>query len=105
MGNFKINFQRSLRHLKPKHAAWLAKDARKGLAVFIFILPKHRRRLRNSNPMERSVQRKLKHCTVKVRVFPNEAALEHLVSAVLVKIDDKWAADTEAYIQWECQDT
>jgi putative transposase len=23
---------------------------------------------------------------------------------VLVEIDDKWAADTKAYIKWECQD-
>lgn len=38
------------------------------------------------------------------RGFPNEAALERLVSAVLVEIDDKWAADTKAYIKWECQD-
>jgi len=39
-----------------------------------------------------------------VRVFPNEASLERLVSAVLVEIDEKWAADTKAYIKWECQD-
>jgi len=26
------------------------------------------------------------------------------VSAVLVEIDDKWAAETKAYIKWECQD-
>lgn len=60
--------------------------------------------MRTSNPMERSVQQELKRRTVKVRVFPNEAALERLVSAVLVEIDDKWAADTNAYIKWECQD-
>ena len=42
--------------------------------------------------------------TVKVRVFPNEASLERLVSAVLVEIDDRWAADAKAYIKWECQD-
>lgn len=74
-----------------------------GLAVFT--LPKHHhRRMSTSNPMERSVQQELKRRTVKVRVFPNEAALERLVSAVLVEIDDKWAADTNAYIKWECQD-
>ncbi|WP_299655583.1 transposase [uncultured Jannaschia sp.] len=74
-----------------------------GLAVFS--LPEHhRRRLRTSNPMERSVQQELKRRTVKVRVFPNDASLERLVSAVLVEIDDKWAADSKAYIKWECQD-
>ena len=74
-----------------------------GLAIFS--LPEHRRRrLRTSNPMERSVQQELKHRSVKVRVFPNEASLERLVSAVLVEVDDKWAADAKAYIKWECQD-
>ncbi len=37
-------------------------------------------------------------------MFPNHAALERLVSAVLVEIDDKWAADNKGYIKWECQD-
>jgi len=37
-------------------------------------------------------------------VFPNAASLERLVSAVLVEIDDKWAADTKGYIKWRCQD-
>jgi transposase-like protein len=87
----------------PKLAAWLEENVPEALAVFT--LPEnHRRRLRTSNPMERSVQQELKRRTVKVRVFPNEAALERLVSAVLVEIDDKWAADTKAYIKWECQD-
>ncbi|WP_111735827.1 transposase [Roseovarius amoyensis] len=69
-------------------------------------LPSHpaRARLRTSNPMERSVQQELKRRTVKVRVFPSEDALLRLVSAVLVEIDDKWAAETKPYIKWECQD-
>ena len=74
-----------------------------GLAVFA--LPEHhRRRMRTSNPMERAVQQELKRRTVKVRVFPGEDALERLVSAILVEIDEKWASDTKAYIKWECQD-
>ena len=71
----------------------------------MFSLPDHhRRRMRTSNPMERAVQQELKRRTQKVRVFPNQASLDRLVSAVLVEIDDKWAADTKAYIKWECQD-
>lgn len=74
-------------------------------ALAVFALPEHhRRRLRTSNPMERAVQQELKRRTSKVRVFPNEDSLERLVSAVLVEIDDKWAADSKAYIKWECQD-
>jgi transposase-like protein len=87
----------------PKLAAWLETNVPEGLAVFS--LPEHhRRRLRTSNPMERAVQQELKRRTVKVRVFPNDASLERLVSAVLVEIDDRWGADTKAYIKWECQD-
>ena len=51
--------------------------------------------------MERAVQQELKRRTSKVRVFPNDASLERLVSAVLVEIDDKRAADTKAHIKWE----
>jgi len=91
------------RETAPKLAAWLEENVPEGLAVFS--LPEHhRRRMRTSNPMERSVQQELKRRTVKVRVFPNEEALERLVTAVLVEIDERWAVDTKAYIKWECQD-
>ena len=91
------------RDTAPALAAWLEENVPEGLAVFS--LPdRHRRRLRTSNPMERAIQQELKRRTSKVRVFPNEDSLERLVSAVLVEIDDKWAADTKAYIKWECQD-
>ena len=87
----------------PILAAWLEKNVPEGLAVFA--LPEHhRRRLRTSNPIERAVQQELKRRTVKVRVFPNEDSLERLVSAILVEIDNKWAADTKAYIKWEFPD-
>jgi transposase-like protein len=91
------------RDTAPKLADWLEENAPEGLAVFT--LPEqHRKRMRTSNPMERSVQQELKRRTVKVRVFPGEDALLRLVSAVLVEIDEKWASDTKAYIKWECQD-
>ena len=91
------------RDTAPNLAAWLEENVPEGLAVFT--LPEHhRKRLRTSNPMERPVQQERKRRTVKVRGFPSEDALLRLVSAVLVEIDDKWAADTKAYIKWECQD-
>jgi putative transposase len=87
----------------PKLAAWLEESVPEGLAVFA--LPeRHRRRMRTSNPRERAVQPELKRRTIKVRVFPGEDALERLVSAILVEINEKWASDTKAYIKWECQD-
>jgi len=89
--------------IAPKLAEWLEKIAPEGLTVFS--LPdNHRRRMRTSNPMERAVQQEIKRRTQKVRVFPNEASLIRLVSAVLVEIDDQWAAEAKAYIKWEYQD-
>jgi transposase-like protein len=91
------------RDTAPKLAAWLEENVPEGLAVFA--LPEyHRRRMRTSNPMERAGQQELKRRTVKVRVIPGEDALERLVSAILVEIDEKWASDTKAYIKWECQE-
>jgi transposase-like protein len=91
------------RDTAPKLAAWLEESVPEGLAVFA--LPEHhRRRMRTSNPMERAAQQELKRRTIKVRLFPGEAALERLVSAILVEVDEKWASDTKAYIKRECQD-
>ena len=93
----------SYRDTASKLADWLEQNVPEGLAVFT--LPEHhRKRLRTSNPIERSVQQELKRRTVKVRVFPSEDALLRLVSAVLVEIDEKWASETTAYLKWECQD-
>jgi len=93
----------SYRDSAPKLAKWLEENVPEGLTVFA--LPEHhRRRLRTSNPIERAIQQELKRRTVKVRVFPNEEALERLASAVLVEIDERWAVDNKAYIKWECQD-
>ena len=97
------NLVASYRDTASKLAGWLEKNVLEALAVFT--LPEHhRKKLRTSNPIERSVQQELKRRTVKVRVFPSEDALLRLVSAVLVEIDEKWASDTKAYIKWECQD-
>ena len=84
-------------------ARWLETDVPEGLAVFK--LPeKHQKRMRTSNPIERSIQQELKRRTIKVRVFPNEASLLRLVTAVLVEIDENWAASTQPYINWSNPD-
>ncbi len=102
--------QAELKHLlaryadsAPKLARWLEDSVPQGLTVFS--LPKaHRRRLRTSNPIERAIQQEIKRRTVKVRVFPNEASLERLVTAILVEIDDKWATTEKPYISWKTDD-
>ena len=60
--------------------------------------------MRTSNPMERSIQQEIKRRTVKVRVFPNEASLERLVTAILVEIDEKWETTEKPYITWKAED-
>ncbi len=86
----------------PKLANWLEKNIPEGLAVFA--LPeRHHKRLRTSNTMERSIQQEIKRRTVKVRVFPNEASLERLVTAILVEIDEKWATNDKPYITWKAE--
>lgn len=57
--------------------------------------------MRTSNRVERPIPQELKQCTSKVRIFPNLDSLEHLSTAVLVKIDEKCEPETKAYIKWE----
>jgi transposase-like protein len=81
----------------PKLATWLESAVLEGLAVFS--LPdQHRRRLRTANPIERAIQQEIKRRTSKVRVFPNEASLLRLVTAILVEIDEEWATTDRVYI-------
>jgi transposase-like protein len=82
-----------------KLAVWLENNVPEGLAVFI--LPgKHQQIMRTSNPIERSIQQELKRRTRKIRVFPNEASLLRLVTAILVEIDEQWAACQKPYVNF-----
>jgi putative transposase len=93
----------SYRDSAPLLADWLETAVPEALAVFT--LPEHhRKRMRTSNPIERAVQQELKRRTVKVRVFPNNASLLRLVTAVLVEIDETWLASTQPYINWNNPD-
>ena len=92
------------RHAKsaPALSQWLERNVPEGLAVFS--LPEqHRMKMRSSNPIERTVQQEIKRRTVKVSVFPSSDALLRLVSAVLVEIDEKWAASNQPYIKWKAE--
>ena len=86
-----------------KLADWLETAIPEGLAVFS--LPeRHHKRMRTSNPMERAIQQEIKRRTQKIRVFPNEASLERLVTAILVEIDEKWLTTDKPYITWKTED-
>jgi putative transposase len=72
----------------PKLAAWMEENLPQGLATFAF--PRaHQRRLRTTNPLER-VNKELKRRTRVAGLFPNEASLLRLVSAILAETSDEW---------------
>lgn len=72
----------------PKLAAWIEENVPEGLTVFR--LPAtHRRRLRTTNMLER-LNRELKRRTRVATLFPNEASLLRLVTAVLMEQSEEW---------------
>lgn len=72
----------------PDLSTWLENNVPEGLTVFE--LPDtHRRRLRTSNMLER-VNQEIKRRTRVATLFPNEASLLRLVSAILSEISDDW---------------
>jgi putative transposase len=84
----------------PKLAAWLEENLPQGFTVFS--LPgAHQRRLRTTNALER-VNMELKRRTRVAGLFPNEASLLRLVSALLAEYSDEWETG-KIYLNMECQ--
>lgn len=75
----------------PKLAAWLEENVPEGLTVFDFPL-EHRRRLRTNNSLER-LNREIKRRTRVATLFPNEASLLRLATAVLMEMDEEWQTE------------
>jgi len=75
----------------PKLAAWLEKNVPEGLTVFDFPL-EHRRRLRTNNGLER-LNREIKRRTRVASLFPNDASLLRLATAVLMEVDEEWQTE------------
>ena len=69
---------------------WMEENLPEGLTVFQ--LPaKHRKRMRTTNPLER-LHEELNRRTRVARLFPNEASLLRLVSAIEMEISEDWVA-------------
>lgn len=77
--------------MSKKLAAWLEVNVPEGLTVFDFPA-EHRRRLRTNNGLER-LNREIKRRTRVASIFPNEASLLRLATAVLMEIDDEWQTE------------
>lgn len=76
------------RKVAPKLADWMESAIPEGLTIFA--LPTHhQRRLRTINSLER-VNRELLRRTRVASLFPNEASLLRLVTALVVEIDEEW---------------
>ncbi len=74
----------------PKLSEWMEENLPEGLTVFE--LPqKHRKRMRTTNPLER-LHEEINRRTRVARLFPNEASLLRLVSAIEMEISEDWVA-------------
>jgi transposase-like protein len=72
----------------PKLAEWMEQNVPEGLTVFT--RPEnHRKKLRTSNMIER-LNKEIKRRTRVATLFPNEASLLRLASAVLAEVDEEW---------------
>jgi transposase-like protein len=79
---------KSYREKNARLADWLEENIPEGLTVFE--LPdEHRVRLRTTNSLER-LNKELKRRTAVATLFPNEASLLRLVSAILVEVSEEW---------------
>jgi transposase-like protein len=72
----------------PKLATWLEANVPEALTVFLLPAP-HRVKLRTTNPLER-INKEIKRRTRVATLFPNEASVLRLVSAVLMEITEDW---------------
>ena len=72
----------------PKLAAWMEDNLPQGLTIFE--LPRsHQTRMRTTNALER-VNQELRRRTRVARMFPNEASLLRLVTAMLAETSTEW---------------
>jgi transposase-like protein len=82
----------------PKLAEWMEENVRESFAVF-GLPPSHRVRLRTTNMLER-VNKELKRRTRVATLFPNEASLLRLVTAVLMELSEEWETG-KRYVTFE----
>jgi len=84
----------------PKLVTWMEENLPLGLTVFALPLA-HQKRMRTSNALER-VNQEIKRRTRVARLFPNEASLLRLVTALLAETSEEWESG-KIYLNMECQ--
>lgn len=85
----------------PKLAAWMRKAIPEGLTVYI-VPERHRRKLRTTNLIE-WLNKEFKRRTRVATLFPNEASLLRLITAMACEISEDWEAG-RTYIKMETDD-
>jgi transposase-like protein len=81
----------SYRKSAPQLAAWIDDNVTEGLTIFEFP-EQQRRNLRTTNLLE-NLNREVRRRTRVATIFPNDASLLRLVSAVLAEVSDGWETD------------
>jgi transposase-like protein len=82
----------------PQLATWMEENVPESLTVFR-LPPAHRKRLRTTN-MDERLNRELKRRTRVARLFPNDASLLRLVTAVLMEVSEEWETG-KRYVTFE----
>jgi transposase-like protein len=77
-------------------AATLLRQAEDEVLAYLSFPREHWTRVYSTNPLER-LNREIKRRTDVAQVFPNDAAALRLAGAILLEINDEWAADERRY--------
>ena len=72
----------------PKLAAWAESNIPEGFSIY-GLPPEHQKRMRTTNMLERQ-NKEIKRRTRVATLFPNEASLLRLITAVLVELSEDW---------------
>src|ERR1700680_3155739 len=72
-------------------------DARDDLLAFAVFPLEHWRKIWSTNPLERLHREVKRRCDV-VGVFPSDASIDRLVTAVIVEAHDEWAVSERRYL-------
>lgn len=80
--------------------ATMLRDANEDLLAFCTFPIAHWRKIWSTNPLER-INGEIKRRTNVVGIFPNDASIVRLVTAVLVETHDEWAVSERRYLSEE----